>query len=75
MEEYLKTMAKVSGDLWKVFKTYCLSMTPESDQWWEDLSDAMDAAAKNYYGTEFEKYARAYAVNLVYEIERKVKSE
>jgi ABC-type sugar transport system substrate-binding protein len=73
MEEYLKMMAKVSGDLWKVFKTYCLSMNPKSDDWWQNLSDDMDAAAKKYYGTEYEKYAREYAVDLVYEIERRAK--
>lgn len=70
MEEYLKEIGKVSSDLWKVFKAYCMNMNPSSEGWWNELSDAIDGAAKKYYGTEFEKYARAYAVELVREIER-----
>ena len=70
MEEYLKTMGKISGDLWKVFKAYCTNFTPQSDAWWNDLTEALNATAKAYYGTEYEKYARAYACELLCEIER-----
>ena len=75
MEEYLKTMATISGELWKVFKSACLSMNAKSDDWWQALSDNMDAAAKKYKGTEYEKYAREYAIDLVYEIERRAKCQ
>lgn len=71
MEEYLKEIGKVSSDLWRVFKVFILNMAPASEAYWNELSDAMDEAARKYYGTEFEKYARSYAVDLVYEIERK----
>lgn len=73
MEEYLKTMGTISSELWKIFKAACLNLNPESDEWWEKISNEMDAAAKKYYETEYEKYARAYAVELIYAIERKVK--
>lgn len=75
MDEYLKTMAAISGELWKVFKSACLSMNAKSDEWWEKLSNDMDEATKKYRGTEFERYAREYAVDLVYEIERRVKCQ
>jgi hypothetical protein len=73
MEEYLKKIAAISGELWKVFKAYCMIWKPETDEWWSDFSEALDAAAKKYYGTEFEQYARGYATQLVYEAERKSK--
>jgi hypothetical protein len=74
MDEYLKTMAGISGELWKVFKAACQTMDTNVDSWWEKLSDDLDSVAKKYYGTEYEKYARNYATILVYEVERKAKA-
>lgn len=71
MEEFMKTMAAVSGEIWKVFKAACMDWQPTSEEWWEKVSNDIDAAAKKYYGTEYEPYARAYAVELIYALERK----
>lgn len=74
MEEYLKTIGRVSADLWKVFKAAVTDNSERNDEWWEKITEAINNATKQFRGTDCEQYAREYAVTLIKELERRSKA-
>lgn len=75
MEEYVKQIRTISGEIWLVFKGAMASWKPEDEKWWEELISLADNAIIKYKGTIYYGYAKDYANIVMNEIERKSKRE